>query len=143
MKKMLPVALFFISLSGVAAEFTVTTSEMPRAISRPGVDAFSSHYLKALEFPRGVFPSARIKSISWSTASYPRSTGEKVKLCLGITLQEELCENITPNSQGPSNYFNGRLFQYAYGMKFRHSAEGGERFSRPSGRDSLTITFTY
>jgi hypothetical protein len=89
MKKMLPVALFFISLSGVAAEFTVTTSEIPRAISRPGVDAFSSHYLKALEFPRGVFPSARIKSISWSTAGYPDSTGVTAKLCLGSPPQKK------------------------------------------------------
>lgn len=143
MKKMLPVALFFISLSGVAAEFTVTTSEIPRAISRPGVDAFSSHYLKALEFPRGVFPSARIKSISWSTAGYPDSTGVTAKLCLGVAASEEICEDIRSASVGDSSVLNGQLYRYAYGMRIRHSSTGGPRFSRPSGKDSLTITFTY
>jgi hypothetical protein len=143
MKKVLPIALLFVSLSGVAAEFTVTTTGRPDVISRPGVGAFSFHRLRAKDFPREAYPSARIKSISWSTTQYPRSTNESAKLCLGISASQELCEDIRANASGQSRLLVGQLYQYAYGIWIRHAAEEGPRFSRPSGTDSLTITLTY
>lgn len=75
-KKLLPLVLVFVSMSGVAAEFAVTKSATPGSLSRTSGKAISVHRISGTDYPRGSSISAALVGISWNSTSYPQSTGE-------------------------------------------------------------------
>jgi hypothetical protein len=140
-KKLMPLALLFVSLSGVAAEFSVTKSSTPYPISG-GARGHSMHKLMSPDYPTGqAMMNAHIKGISWNIASYPQSRGERAELCIsrgGLSLD---CEDIQPGSVG---YLpKSEHWPYTAYILIRHKHESGPSVSRPSGVDSVTFHMSY
>ncbi|MFJ5296825.1 hypothetical protein ACIQAL_09900 [Pseudomonas sp. NPDC088368] len=141
-KKLLPLALVFVSMSGMAGEFSVTKSKMPyRIVVSPGAGgaSFPIGYMDTR--PRAMYT---LESIDWSTTGFPQSVGERVELCYASGSNPDSCEEIAPNSSGTSYRFKGELFRPGSIAVIRHwSAAGGARNSQPSGEDRVRFNLSY
>ena len=141
-KKLLPLALMFVSVTGMAGEFSLTKSKAPhRIIVSPGMGgaAFPIGYMDTR--PR---TSYTLESIEWSTTGFPQSVGETVQLCYGSGGNPDDCDSIAPNSSGTSYRFRGKTFRAGSMAVIRHSsAVGGARNSQPSGEDWVRFNLSY
>lgn len=143
MKKLLPLALLFVSVSAMAGEFSVVKSKSP-GVNRPGPASFTIHRPTFADYPRGAYGQTKIKYIDWSTANYPASPGMTVELCFRATPgRDSDCEVIAPGAFGRSHKFSGQSFWYASDVLIRHQTTAGPSNSRPVGQDSVTFHFTY
>ena len=144
MKKLLPVALLFVSVASVAADFSVTTTRTPINIMGPGHNAFTRHQLKLSEYPRGAAMSSRLRRPSWSATVFPESTGETAEICYrrgGV--HNSHCEPITPGLSGSTELFNKYGYSYATDVLIRHRAEEGPWSSKPLGTESVTFHLSH
>lgn len=142
-KKLLPLGLMLLSLSSVAAEFSVTKTSTPYPISG-GARGHSLHRLMSTDYPTGQsMHAARLRAVSWTATSYPQSTDEKAELCLqrqGGTLE---CEYITPGASGTLPIPDVGAWGYSSHIIIRHSHASGPYPSRPLGSDSVTFHMSY
>lgn len=143
MRKLLPVALLFVSMSGVAAEFSVTKSMAPFSIYKPGYKGISVHQVMGVDYPRGAKTVSRLKSISWSTTLYPNATDETVELCYLALGTVETCRPISPNSSGETKEFNHLPYEYVTRVIIKHSIKSGPLNSKPAGQDSVRFNLSY
>jgi hypothetical protein len=143
-KKLLPLALMFVSVTGMAGEFSVTKTERPNAIFKSGVKAFSMHRLNNRDYPTGAsMYMSQLVGISFSATSFPQSIGETAEICWKQQDASEDCIPITPGSSGYTNHFNSLTFGYASFMMIKHSQTGGPNRSSPIGSDSITFHVRY
>lgn len=144
MKKLMPLALLFVSVSAFAGEFTVVKSKSPDTMINPGRATFTIHRPTFGDYPRGAYGQTKIKYIEWRRASYPASPDTTAELCFRPTPgREEICEDINSGTFGRVDKFNNMSFWYASDVIIRHKSEAGARNSRPVGMDSVTFHFTY
>lgn len=143
MKKLLPVALMFVSVAASAAEFSVTKSQKPNDIFRTGTAAFSMHRISGTDYPLSAAFRSNLKSIAWTSTFYPQSTGEEASLCNRRTNGAEICIPITKGASGSTDYFNNLNFEYAGYFMIKHTQAGGPMRSQPIGNDSLTFHMSY
>lgn len=144
MKKLMPLALLFASVSAMAGDFTVVKSKRPDTMVNPGRATFTMHRPAFSDYPRGAYGQTKIKYIEWRTASYPASPDATAELCFRPTPgKEEICERISSGAFGSSNRFNNMSFWYASDVIIRHRSETGARNSRPVGMDSVIFHFAY
>ncbi|MBC3954849.1 hypothetical protein [Pseudomonas triticifolii] len=144
MKKLLPVALLFVSVASVAADFSVTTTRTPTSIMGPGHSAFTRHQLRLSEYARGAAMNSRLRGISWSATIFPESTGEEAKICYRRDgVNETACRAITPGERDSTDAFNHLGFSYATDVLIKHKAANGPWKSNPVGPESVTFHLTY
>lgn len=141
MKRLLPAALLFVSVAGVAGEFSYTKSVMPPSIIKPGSGtATSMHTMPFQGYPRGAYGISRLASVSWNTTFFPTNTGETVELCVQ-TWRVIDCRPIAPNAAGNTPF--NVPFEISTQVLVRHSTTHGPRGSRPAGRNTVTLHFKY
>lgn len=142
-RKLLPLALMFVSISGVAAEASVTKTATPNSLSRISGKAISMHRVSGTDYPRGSSMSAALVGVSWSATSYPQSIGEFAELCMKRQGEQEDCHSITPGSSGFTQVFNNSLLGYASYIMIKHGQTGGPARSLPAGSNSVTFHLSY
>lgn len=144
MKKLMPLALLFVSVSAMAGEFTVVKSKSPDTMVNAGRATFTMHRPTFSDYPRGSYGQTRIKYIEWRRASYPSSPDATAELCFRPTPgRDENCEDITYGTFGRVDKFNNMSFWYASDVIIRHKSKNGPRNSRSVGMDSVIFHFTY
>jgi hypothetical protein len=141
-KKLMPLALVFVSLSGVAGEYSVTMADTPNLITIPGGTGLSVYTVRSTDIQSRTL--AKVVSIDWNTTGYPQSIGENVEICFRVLGGRTICEPIAPNSSGTVYSFAGQSFYPGAGVNIRHTTQvGGARNSRPSGQDMVRFNLRY
>ncbi|SDH42390.1 hypothetical protein [Pseudomonas abietaniphila] len=141
-KKLLPFALLFVSVSGMAGQASVTKVDTPNRIVLPGGTGLSVYTIGSRDMQGQTI--AKIDSIEWSTTGYPRSIGEAVELCFRTYGAGTRCVPIAPNSYGVSYDFNDESFYPGAGVNIRHTTTAGSaRNSQPSGQDTVRFNISY
>lgn len=141
-KKLMPLALVFVSLSGVAADFAITKTATPYSMLGTA-RGHSMHRIMGHEYPRGYASRPALVGVSWRATSFPQSVGEKAELCMNGSGGGQDCIPITPGSSGHTEYFNTQSLVYTDNMIIRHSHESGPMRSQPAGSNSVTFHIRY
>ena len=141
-KKLLPLALVFVSMSGMAADYAITKTATPYSIMGT-VRGHSMHRVMGQDYPRGYRYEPALVGISWNATVFPKSTGVTAELCMNRQGASENCMPITPGSNGYTQYFNHGVLGYTTNMIIRHTQEGGPARSVPAGSNSVTFHIRY
>ncbi|NBB12522.1 hypothetical protein [Pseudomonas sp. SLFW] len=142
-KKLLPLALVFVSMSGMAAEMSVTKTGTPGPLSRISGKQTTVHRVGVTDAPATVRRNGAIVGVSWSLASYPQSVGEQVEICMNRLGAQEDCRFITPGTRGTTHEFDHPVLGYATFITIKHSQKSGPPLSHPVGVDAVTFHIKY
>jgi hypothetical protein len=140
MRTLLPAVLLFVSVSGVAGEFSVTKSNSPGHVYKPPTRGLSIFNMRPGDYPRGAEGVSILKSIDWNTTMYPSALSEGAEICLVYFSQYD-CKAIRPNSSG-STPFNAR-FRFTTMVMIRHSMKANVTNLNPAGQDMVKLNFSY
>ncbi|MEE4086020.1 hypothetical protein [Pseudomonas viridiflava] len=144
MKAVLSLTLLLVSMDGIAADFSVTSTKAPRVIIAPYTPAISMHRLRFSDYPLKAVMRSRLKGVSWNVTSFPDAINHTAEICYQTTGVNDIeCDKITPGINGYTERFNNLGFEYNTSIKIRHSVEGGATVIRPLGRDTVTFHLTY
>jgi|GEM_PF-3012674 len=142
MKKILPLALLFVSVSSVAVDRSWTKTDTPSRMLFSSFATLSNFTPLASELRgKGLGEYPKITSVEWASTYYPGSVGETVELCQ-ITGKKE-CERIMPDSFGMTRKFNKLTFTNTTFFVIRHAREAGEINTLPAGRERVVVHYTY
>ncbi|MDB6141394.1 MAG: hypothetical protein JWP80_438 [Pseudomonas sp.] len=140
MRTLLPAVLLFVSVAGVAGEFSVTKSMSPGSIYKPPQRGVSVFHVQGNDYPRGAKTVSTLNRVDWSTTLYPTATNEKVEICL-VYFGKYDCQRIGLNMTGTTTF--STPFRYASFVVIRHKLETSVLNSRPAGQDTVRFNFSY
>ncbi len=140
MRTLLPAVLFFVSMAGVAGEFSVTKSASPGFVYKPPIRGVSVFHVLLNDYPRGAMTVSTLNRVDWSTTGYPNGTNEKVEICL-VNLPRYDCKPIRANSTGNTQF--STPFRYASFVIIRHKFESTETNHYPVGQDAVRFNLSY
>jgi hypothetical protein len=140
MRTLLPVVLLFVSVAGVAGEFSVTKTMSPGFVYKPPTKGISVFRVQGTDYPRGAKTVSTLNRVDWSTTWYPNGTTEKVEICLVYSSQYD-CETIRANSTGYTTF--STPFRYASFVVIRHEFETSVLNSKPAGQDTVRFNLSY
>lgn len=103
MRTLLPAVLLFVSMAGVAGEFSVTKSASPGFVYKPPQRGIAVFHVQGNDYPRGAMTVSTLKRVDWSTTMYPNGKDEKVEICL-VYFGKEDCQPIWPNMSGSTTF---------------------------------------
>jgi hypothetical protein len=148
MKKMIAVALVFVSVNGFATERFLAKSVTPTRIvlAKDGV-GLAQFSVMSRDFPeRHVFLAPKsLKSISWESTYYPDNLNETEKICYfqALSIRPDHCKVIQKNSSGSTEEFNSFIFDRHASVMIKHEVKGGKDRGAPAGMDKIVIHYSY
>ncbi len=140
MRTLLPAVLLFVSMAGVAGEFSVTKSASPGYVYKAFTRGVSVFRIQGNDYPRGAKTVSALNRVNWSTTYYPKATVERAQICL-VNIGREECQPIQANSTGSTQF--STPFRYESFVVIRHKFESTEANHNPAGRDTVTFNLSY
>jgi len=154
MKKLSIAALLFTSLAtssqAIANDYSVTKVEQPhRMLVLSSIGGLSEELFSVLSRDVRHIPfrerEGTITSVDYVSASYSDSPFETAELCFyrAYNTNPLMCEEITPNSTGTVNAFNGQLFRNGVKASIVHRVEATGTLHYLEANREQTVTFNY